>query len=494
MADKEKGFPFDAEGPNLHTSPENRLVRDFPQQYVDGLFAEAEKKDREEFSETATMDEIKKFLEFLKEHKSALVPELDTSIRDKFDKFITLLETRTRGIDTNTFLPNRDLFNERVKKAIIDIILTDDEEKKVWQMRHTGIIAYDVRGLKVVNDANEDHLVGDAFLRRIGKETSNSSPAQKKLELSLYRIGGDEFDIFVFSPDQDLEAFTSEKELSEFFPTSIEIDFTLPIPQEDPNKPEKTLPPIRKQTFRVAEMACTIFRELQQQQPDGQVKFMSVVCMLTQALLKARTCEDIMETKVIKKHLLKANPDYKNPALEDFKMPLLVAAGGTTFFSVFRNAETRYIKRGEKLQDLNADKIVTLLMSMVLLAADQESIAEKKRQNIRWTNSSDPVEQLYADLISRNEITILLSQKLRELQKAGEELMDRFRRIMATNFELGKEKEQLKHEIEGLLKAHEAREQEIQTLIQMIHELEETIREQEQTIQELREKSSFPSA
>lgn len=496
MSEKNGDYPFDqVEDGDISHSPESKLVEQFPQLYVNKLFSEAEKLDPSEFSKTATVDEVKKFIQFFRDSSENFLPALPEDIRNKYLEIITVLETRTRGKDPTTLIRNRDFLNEEIKGAIIEVIAAKTEEEKEKIMRHTGIIEFDVRGLKVVNDANKDHAVGDAFLRRIAKETTLigrevlSKILGTSTSIELFRDGGDEFCIFIQNSEEDLEAPITIEKIQERFPESVQIDYPDVMDFEDPNNKEKTFPRMRTQTFAVRSMAIEIFHELQSQSPNGEVKFLSVVSKLTQRLLAERTCEDIMKTKTIEKHLKKGVPDYTNPGLENFKLPLLVAAGETSLFNVFRDAKSEYIKRGETVEGLNADKIVTMLMSMVRLCADQGSNEEKERQNARWTNSENPVEKVYADLISRNSVTIELSQKLRELRRKSMDLLEEFNEIsrkyalsLTTNFDLGEKNKNLQAMLDTVIKEKEERQGEIERLTIRLAEQSRIIWEQAQTI------------
>lgn len=101
-------------------------------------------------------------------------------IRDMSDRREMELALEQRALhDPLTGLPNRILFFDRLKQALLN---AHREGKQV------ALVMLDLDGFKEVNDAH-GHAAGDAFLKELGVRLTSGSRATD----TLARIGGDEF-------------------------------------------------------------------------------------------------------------------------------------------------------------------------------------------------------------------------------------------------------------------------------------------------------------
>lgn len=98
--------------------------------------------------------------------------------------YYLFLYNQKKQIDTLTGLFNRETFYSDVKKM----------DKSI-----TGVIQFDMNGLKYLND-NFGHLEGDKALAKIGNILYNNSTRK----MYVYRLGGDEFTLIALNSEEDI--------------------------------------------------------------------------------------------------------------------------------------------------------------------------------------------------------------------------------------------------------------------------------------------------
>jgi len=287
-----------------------------------------------------------------------------------------ILERKLRSKDSTTGADIRDKQNDTIRREFLR--LKEKEGGIKENANKVGIISFDVRGLKVVNDATKDHHVGDAFLRSIadtaktkiipkmeqllGAIAEKQGIAQKP-KVTLGRDGGDEFSLFI-SSDIDLDSTLSTEEVQNFGLDS-----------------EKRL--------------------------EGYSnRLMDVLTEYTDITFAETKLENILPKEVLKKHF----PDTIIP--DEWTFRAFVASGGSTLSEILNDPRAEHFKNinGGKIK--NGMEPINILLGAMRTEADEKSYIQKEKQNKKWRESEHPVDKFQARMQVRNkEMNDLMNER-----------------------------------------------------------------------------------
>lgn len=411
------------------------------QEMVDALLDRAEQIPASEYQKILTLSDLRELIDNLTPESLAAA---NTSLAGKgkeASSVLGLLKVMINGRDNTTGLQNKFALNDSLRQTIIEIINTKDETARLDAMRRSGMIYFDVRGLKMVNDARNNHSDGDAFIARVASETKIVAEQifgkilGPQAVAGIFRDGGDEFAITFHHAGHDLETIMTNEKIAEIFPETIAVT------RADTGTTEEL--DVRNIAQQIAGLSGA----------EGETSTVKLIEVLSKILevkmFDQKFVSESFPREVIEAHLKKGQPDYHNAALADFDMPILTAQGAQTNYEIFKNTKHSYHKKilsDEKINRLSAPEVVNAFMSAMRLAGDQKSYEAKNYQNRTWMESPDPFQQLLIDLVSRNEITVAYAESLR----------------LAKNIilDIHNEKEALQAELQKLYRTAEEREHE----------------------------------
>lgn len=410
----------------VEAAPENTTENDAKAQtMVEKLFDRADQIPASEYQKILTLADLKEVVD-------VLVPENLTPIFKKgVDKdpveLLRQLKSMVSGLDYTTGLSNKFALNDSLRHTIIEIINTKDNAARIEKMRHSGLVYFDVRGLKMVNDARNNHSDGDAYIARVASETKVVAEQiftqilGPQAMAGIFRDGGDEFAVTFHNSQHDLEATVTDENIAEIFPETITV--------RRPGSTTSETVPVRTMAAEIAGLSNT--------EETKEVKLITVLsAILEKKLFDQKFVSESFPREVIEAHLKKGQPGYKNEALAEFELPIVTAQGAETYFEVFKQTKNSYHKKipsDAEITNLGAAQVVNMLMSATRLAADQKSYEAKNQQNRMWMESSDPFQQLLIDLVSRNEITLAYAESLR---MAKEIILEIHEKLMTANTKL----------------------------------------------------------
>jgi diguanylate cyclase (GGDEF)-like protein/PAS domain S-box-containing protein len=131
------------------------------------------------------LQESKDNLEYLVEQRTLELSMTNTNLKNEIEarKIVEDKVTRMAFLDTLTQLPNRRLFDDRLRQSILK---ADREQKEI------GLMYLDIDNFKQIND-NLGHVKGDRLLVEIANRLRKNL---RKVD-TIARVGGDEFLIIV---------------------------------------------------------------------------------------------------------------------------------------------------------------------------------------------------------------------------------------------------------------------------------------------------------
>lgn len=377
------------------------------QEMVEKIFVKADQIDEVEYQKILTLEDLKRLINN-STPKSLEAAGLHLIEQGKsLEEVLGLLKNMVSGVDHITGLQNKAALSDTLRQTTIDIISTKDEHQRTEKMRRSGMIYFDVRGLKMVNDARQRHADGDAFITMVADETKVVAEqifakiVGDQAVAGIFRDGGDEFAIAFQDSKHDLEAPVTLEIIDEIIPETITVT----------RKDGST------QDMDIRNIAKTIFESPTLNPGSGEMKLINLLSKMLEAVLyEQKFVSDMFPREVIEAHLKKGSPNYHNEALAEFDMPILIAQGAQSNYEVFKKTKEDYYKdklTTEQINNLKAPGLVNILMSAMRYSADKKSYETKNTQNRTWMRSSDPLDRLLIDLVSRNEITVSYAESLR---------------------------------------------------------------------------------
>lgn len=131
------------------------------------------------------LEESKDNLEYLVEKRTLELSKTNSNLKNEIEarKIVEDKVTRMAFLDTLTKLPNRRLFDDRLRQSIFK---ADREQKEI------GLMYLDIDNFKQIND-NLGHIKGDKLL----VEVANRLKKSLRKSDTIARVGGDEFLIIV---------------------------------------------------------------------------------------------------------------------------------------------------------------------------------------------------------------------------------------------------------------------------------------------------------
>ncbi|PIT86968.1 MAG: hypothetical protein COU33_00215 [Candidatus Magasanikbacteria bacterium CG10_big_fil_rev_8_21_14_0_10_43_6] len=408
IRDKDK---FEGLGP----AEEVETIAESARSLVDTLLHELTIGEKAHFVGEGDVTRALDILRQLMEGKHAPEKTLETvhallagdALKDIHPETLQYIEGKIAGKDPVTGLERREAQTNRMRDMFNELRETEEGAAFIESANKKGLIVFDVRGLKMVNDVMKDHKYGDQYLKNMTDLTNEHIlPVLKalgnKTDATLARDGGDEFSILINS-DMDL----SEKVGLDNFLADVDaaIDHTDGF-IEHVGRQEKTRLEFLTEyaEFRLAqEVNRSIDRE--------------------------KLCEFMAKGE--------ADPEaYQLP--EHFEPRMLVAAGSSTFAEVIEHPENEEFKDDIKAYNetgelpIKAVKdpskyAINSLVGAIRSRADSRSYKRKTDQNNAFIESEKPEDQLMIKMISRNDVTVKLAL---DLQKSRGEI-----RSIATEFE-----------------------------------------------------------
>lgn len=319
-----------------------------------------------------------------------------------------MLERRLSDEDQTTGIPGRERQNDKLRSEIFERVKGDDLKKSA---RTLGMVNFDLRSLKLVNDSVSNHEMGDEYLRRVAQKAKELGDEIGKLlgaEVSIARDGGDEFSIVFSSENVDLEDQLSDGELKNLIENDVAIGKT-----------------------RVIDAISQYLTQEVGKMVHNDLFFSDSV---NQELLEAGKSEE--EASDPREHMRIALEKFANTGIFDpelyatmpseFNLNSFIASGGATLHEVINNPETADYKKLENPQsDLHA---LNLLAGAMRARSDKEAYYQKELQNQEITSNKTETNEFRKLLLSRNEFTrsiILDNVKLeRELKNCQSKIKE----------------------------------------------------------------------
>lgn len=379
--------------PKSETPEEDRILT--PSEYVD-VCLDAIDAGR---PETTSFDEVSKKIE---------------AARDAFSETeYALIMKRMRGRDSVTGAMTRDNMNEHIKK---EILKKAQERGGIEEYANTiGLISFDVRGLKVVNDATRDHAKGDEYLKHIaqiaetviGKTIQEAlqkmSPTQKEPVIKVSRDGGDEFAILI-SSDVDLDMTVTNEDIHKLF----------------------------------GQEADTILKKHGSKDSN---RLMDLITELTNDVFPEFKHNSILPREQLKKHLGEGIHIPKEWEFRSF-----VAAGGSTLSEVLDDPHRGHFKTLGSAP-ANGEHALNAIMGALRRDADGRSYWHKEEQNRLWRESKNPIDKFQETIQARNEETNRLIRERDALKRDRASLQKQVRELRDT---LGLRRQELENTIQEL--------------------------------------------
>lgn len=379
-------------------------------------------------------DSFQKYLEQIRELLNEIKDNTFCSIEQTFERlkkfkseFVDeewkIIETKFRGTDAVTKIANRGTQNTRIIEEMIK--KQKEGEGGLFQQGETmGLLAFDVRGLKAVNDANTDHGKGDIFLydiaeifdneiipvikvvletaveqkgNKMGWDEEEITKAKNKIIVEVSRDGGDEFSILISSND---------------------IDLTAGIPNEllDNIDTEK------KELGDYIKEDLGLLKYILKEKSDGRL--IDTFTKFAQVQMKDHELEEVLDRETALDFINRgAEPNMRMDLEKDWAFRPLLAGGACTLKDVLeRPLEGQF--KGKRTATTTKEALEQL-MGAFRSYADKLSYEEKYRQNEAWSSSEDPEEKATFAFVSRSELTITLQRQKNELEKRMQELREK---------------------------------------------------------------------
>ncbi len=473
-ADKRKQKRESDPTPLVDTTEQDLEKNQIAQEMAGKLFDRADTIDEADYKKISTLSDLRGLIGRLDQETLEKINTDLASEGKNPEEIIKLLKEMVSGVDKSTKLQNRAALSDSLRQTIIELIGTKDTTEREEKMRRSGMIYFDVRGLKMVNDSRGDHADGDAFIALVASVTKLVSEQIFTKVLGeqtiggIFRDGGDEFAITFQDSNHDLEQTMTEEKIREIFPE------TVPITRETDGQTDD---------LELRDLAVNIFNSLKSK-GEANVTLIKILSeVLSQVLLSQKFVSELYPREVIENHLKKGNPEYTNSALADFDLPLITAQGAQSNYEVFQKTKASFYKKilpQEKIDQLDAAGVVNIFMSAMRLSADQKSYDAKNYQNRTWMESKDPFQQLLIDLVSRNEITVAYAESLREAKNIIVDIHEEKGMLteeLAKTYQLAKEREsecdKLKQELENTYRLLEQKMTELEQVQARIARIDE---------------------
>lgn len=334
--------------------------------------------------------------------------DLQTALADKITELKTtdpelggMLERKLNDTDTTTGIPKRDSQNDGIRSEIFKRIKEGGNE----EYKTLGMVSFDLRSLKLLNDAVSNHEVGDEYLNRIATKATELSKKIAELlgvDFTISRDGGDEFSVVFTSENIDLNQNLDE--------SNSQLKNLLADGQDTKNI--RIIDAISK--YLEQEIGKETHNDLFL---EGKEK--DLYDILTK---KGKTAE--AESFARKQMKIKLE-NFVNQGIEDetlhFKMPdnfdlhSFVAAGGSTLYEIINNPNQDDYKTYETPKsEMHA---LNILLGAMRGRSDKESYRQKDLQNQEISRGKDEVSEFRIGLLSRNEFTRSIIVEKKKLER-----------------------------------------------------------------------------
>lgn len=389
-----------------------------PQEYAIRLIETVEKNLQER---PQTIEDLKKY-EPLRE----LMSQLETSLNAKEKELYYILQKKLGDIDDTTGLYRKDVQNGIIKNEIYSRIKEGNLKETA---KNLGLISLDLRALKAVNDASNNHAVGDAYLKRVAKFIRRDfKPKLKALlgedvKMSISRDGGDEFSVLIMTEKINLNqnlidsdqnertaALFKNPEISRIMEETGKINLMEIITELLSKKMGEQIQNIiflSKEEQNEYDRLKDKINENKELNDNEQTRLSEL----------EQTATDKMR-KTFESHINKGAKEGEYMKVpEDFDLRSYVAAGGATLDEIIgREATEEDFKKFNEIEDGN--RALEKLMGAFRDKSDQKAYQEKDRQNEEMLDSPSPSERFRMVLASRNEYTSSLTRRIMNLQES----------------------------------------------------------------------------
>lgn len=327
-----------------------------------------------------------------------------------------MLEKRLSDEDKTTGIPGREMQNDKLRSEIYERVKGNNREKVA---RTLGMVSFDLRSLKLVNDSVSNHEMGDEYLRRVAQKAKELGEKIAKLlgvEVNIARDGGDEFSIVFSSENVDLEDQLSDGELKNLIEHEVAVGKTRVIDAISQYLTQEVGKMVHNDLFYSETTKTELKDELME-------KGMSEEEAEKQASDPREHMRIALE-KFANKGM--ADPELYAEMPKDFNLNSFIASGGSTLHEVLNTPETDDYKKLENPQsELHA---LNLLVGAMRARSDKEAYHQKEVQNREITENKTETNEFRKLLLSRNEFTrsiILDNVKLeRELKNCKSKIKE----------------------------------------------------------------------
>src|SRR3989338_4445899 len=314
-----------------------------------------------------------------------------------------MLERRLNDTDKTTGIPKRDSQNDNLRSEIFDRVKGKNQEATAKTL---GIVSFDLRSLKLLNDAVSDHKVGDEYLRRVAEKIKKVCENLQELlgiDFTISRDGGDEFGAVFSSKDINLEE-EATPEIKNLLTNGIKLE--------------------TGKTTRVIDI-ISVYLEQEIGRETHNDLFLDAANRTEYERLKTEGKTNEAET-LAREQMRKKFEGFVNKGIDDpelkFKMPenfdmhSYVAAGGSTLYETLNRPDPDDYKTYETpLSELHA---LNILVGAMRAKSDKESYRQKEKQNKEISTIKTEENEFRMCLLSRNEFTrsIIIERKKLELE------------------------------------------------------------------------------
>ena len=339
------------------------------------------------------------------EELNAAMAETIQELKQKDPEKSGMLERRLNDTDTITGIPKRDSQQDNLRSEIFERVKGENRETT---SKTLGIVSFDLRSLKLLNDAVSDHKVGDEYLRRVAEKAEEVSKKVAELlgvDFTISRDGGDEFSAVFTSENINLEQNLAETnpELKELLENLLK------------NKPESGKTRIIDiiSQYLEQEIGADTHNDLFLEGDEKKVYDELIKNeKITEAKSLASKQMKIKLEKFVNKGIDDPELHFKMP--ENFDLHSYVAAGGSTLYETLNSPDKDDYKTYEEPKsELHA---LSLLAGAMRARSDKESYRQKDLQNKEISENKNEINEFRMGLLSRNEFTRSIIVEKKKLQ------------------------------------------------------------------------------
>ncbi len=380
--------------------------------------------------------------------ESGDVEQIKESILETLSEFtpetIDIVKRQMNDIDYVTKAPKREAQNGYLKEEIVRMVQEDKELKNANTM---GFISFDLRGLKIVNDATNNHKIGDEYLRRVVESTKDISKTVEELgvKTNIARDGGDEFSIALSSENLDLDQNVNTENIPDNLKDFIksdeiqemikELSSTKTVQEEEYEAVEVTV-----ENIRLVDVITEYYnRKLAEQKhdciflpEDERTEYYKLEQKAKRSATEEARFRGLEEQAKNIMHgyfenhvntgLKEGEERTKVPA--EYSLNSYVAIGGVTLSEIIENPSASDFKNVE--EGFKGDGITAAerLVGTLRTRSDKKAYRHKARENQKIAQSDDKIEKFRMITMTRNEFTAEMARELATTKDALTECLN----------------------------------------------------------------------